>query len=490
MINGLAGRQPRPRPQREPAQRAAHRLQRDDGDDRLPRAAARADDRAARPDRGNLRRGLRERRRGAAADARRFARKILPGVREMPAHDRRGRALARPGDAAASARRSSAACSTDFTPAHAEPRALRPRVDRRWLRKIDDFNRCITDVIIPTGNIKVDDGEFSAKTENYKEFWHAMVGPGRRGRRASTATGPSCGCRRRAAARPIDDRQDELLSSSRCTPMRRLPPLRTSPAFPNKLPPLQPRGALLHATRCRTSTARARSARPTARVPTRRRLRFPRPAPAHSRRADRLRACSRSPASREVPSEEGVRQGLHEQHQGRRRAGRPDRARLRGRRLHPVQPAAQPAGLGAGHGRGHLRAQRRARVGAGHPAGPGPGGERLRRARSATSPASTSRTARRSPRLRHRGPLRARLPERDDPAAARRPVSRTWSPSSIPGSPSRATRSRAARRSRTTRPTPTSTSTSSSPSLDGDTQRLPEAARGRRRARARQGRRT
>ena len=31
-------------------------------------------------------------------------------------------------------------------------------------------------MIIPTGNIKVDDGEFSADVENYKEFWYAMVG--------------------------------------------------------------------------------------------------------------------------------------------------------------------------------------------------------------------------------------------------------------------------------------------------------------------------
>ena len=45
-----------------------------------------------------------------------------------------------------------------------------------WLPRIDAFNRCITDVIIPTGNLKVDDGPLSANTENYKEFWQAMVG--------------------------------------------------------------------------------------------------------------------------------------------------------------------------------------------------------------------------------------------------------------------------------------------------------------------------
>jgi ABC-type transporter Mla subunit MlaD len=45
-----------------------------------------------------------------------------------------------------------------------------------WLPKITDFNKCITKVIIPTGNIKVNDGNFSANVENYKEFWYAMVG--------------------------------------------------------------------------------------------------------------------------------------------------------------------------------------------------------------------------------------------------------------------------------------------------------------------------
>ena len=43
-------------------------------------------------------------------------------------------------------------------------------------RSIDAFNRCVTNVLIPTGNLKVDDGALSANTENYKEFWYALVG--------------------------------------------------------------------------------------------------------------------------------------------------------------------------------------------------------------------------------------------------------------------------------------------------------------------------
>ena len=47
---------------------------------------------------------------------------------------------------------------------------------RAWLPRIDAFNRCVTKVILPTGNLKVDDGDRSADIENYKEFWYAMVG--------------------------------------------------------------------------------------------------------------------------------------------------------------------------------------------------------------------------------------------------------------------------------------------------------------------------
>jgi phospholipid/cholesterol/gamma-HCH transport system substrate-binding protein len=44
------------------------------------------------------------------------------------------------------------------------------------LKQLDLLDRCITKTIIPTGNIKVNDGAFSTGTENYKEFWYAMVG--------------------------------------------------------------------------------------------------------------------------------------------------------------------------------------------------------------------------------------------------------------------------------------------------------------------------
>jgi virulence factor Mce-like protein len=39
-----------------------------------------------------------------------------------------------------------------------------------------DFARCLTDVILPTGDIRVQDGAQSTGSENYKSFWYGMAG--------------------------------------------------------------------------------------------------------------------------------------------------------------------------------------------------------------------------------------------------------------------------------------------------------------------------
>ncbi|HEX6460591.1 MAG TPA: MlaD family protein [Thermoleophilaceae bacterium] len=44
------------------------------------------------------------------------------------------------------------------------------------LQQLDLLDRCITHTIIPTGNVRVNDGSFSSGAENYKEFWYSMVG--------------------------------------------------------------------------------------------------------------------------------------------------------------------------------------------------------------------------------------------------------------------------------------------------------------------------
>ena len=91
---------------------------------------------------------------------------------------------------------------------------------REWLPNIDEFNRCITNVILPTGNIKVDDGDLSANTENYKEFWHAMVGLAGEGQGFD---GNGNYLRLQAVARRDADphRQDQLLGRSPSSASRR-----------------------------------------------------------------------------------------------------------------------------------------------------------------------------------------------------------------------------------------------------------------------------
>ncbi|MCW3024317.1 MAG: hypothetical protein JWR30_3639 [Conexibacter sp.] len=44
------------------------------------------------------------------------------------------------------------------------------------LPQADLVSQCVTHTILPTGDIKISDGQFTSNEENYKEFWYAMVG--------------------------------------------------------------------------------------------------------------------------------------------------------------------------------------------------------------------------------------------------------------------------------------------------------------------------
>jgi phospholipid/cholesterol/gamma-HCH transport system substrate-binding protein len=106
---------------------------------------------------------------------------------------------------------------------------------REWLPKIDLFNRCITNTIIPTGNLKVDDGALSANTENYKEFWYAMTGLAGEGQGFD---GNGSYLRLQAAhgtSQVITGKTN--YSNFPFVGQATLPPLSTRPAYGNKLPP-------------------------------------------------------------------------------------------------------------------------------------------------------------------------------------------------------------------------------------------------------------
>ncbi len=110
---------------------------------------------------------------------------------------------------------------------------------RRFLPQIDAFDRCITNVFLPTGNIVVSDGPLGAGVPNYQEFWHAMVGQAAEGQGAD---GNGNFLRIGAAGGPftIETGQTNYYGAQGTKfAQAGLPPLHTRPAYPNRVPPLQ-----------------------------------------------------------------------------------------------------------------------------------------------------------------------------------------------------------------------------------------------------------
>lgn len=116
----------------------------------------------------------------ALPSARAFALELVPGVRETPATIR----AAFPWLAQAQPLLSQAELGGLF-------QELKPTTVHlgqltagsvRLLPEIDDFSRCFARVILPTGNVSLDDGALSTRradgtiVEAYKEFWYGLVG--------------------------------------------------------------------------------------------------------------------------------------------------------------------------------------------------------------------------------------------------------------------------------------------------------------------------
>jgi virulence factor Mce-like protein len=108
---------------------------------------------------------------------------------------------------------------------------------KQVLPSIDDFNRCITGVILPSGNIKIDDGDHSVPVENYKELWYSFVGQSGAG---GGFDGNGSFLRLTAAPGPlfVESGQTNYGKQAYFTTTN-LQPLRTRPAFTAKLPPLR-----------------------------------------------------------------------------------------------------------------------------------------------------------------------------------------------------------------------------------------------------------
>jgi phospholipid/cholesterol/gamma-HCH transport system substrate-binding protein len=110
-------------------------------------------------------------------------------------------------------------------------------------KQTEAFNECLTKVIYPAGNTKIQDGSSTTGVENYKEFWYSLVGLDSIGQ-GFTGNGPdvrfligNSGKTLRSAPTSLvgtDLKGSELLARSPLTP------LGTRPAFPAEEPPYEP----------------------------------------------------------------------------------------------------------------------------------------------------------------------------------------------------------------------------------------------------------
>jgi phospholipid/cholesterol/gamma-HCH transport system substrate-binding protein len=107
-------------------------------------------------------------------NTRAFAREILPGVRETPATINASfpwiaqtRKLLGQSELRGLVQQ--------LSPATADLARLTDRT-LQLLPQADLVAKCATNVILPTGDVKIADGPLTSGAENYKEFWYAMVG--------------------------------------------------------------------------------------------------------------------------------------------------------------------------------------------------------------------------------------------------------------------------------------------------------------------------
>jgi ABC-type transporter Mla subunit MlaD len=107
-------------------------------------------------------------------NTRAFARELIPGVKETPATIE----AAYPWIAQARKLVSQPELGglvQELQPATASLASL-VRGNLTALPQADLVAQCVNNVILPTGDIKIQDGQFTTGAENYKEFWYTMVG--------------------------------------------------------------------------------------------------------------------------------------------------------------------------------------------------------------------------------------------------------------------------------------------------------------------------
>jgi hypothetical protein len=111
-------------------------------------------------------------------------------------------------------------------------------------KETEAFNKCLTKVIYPTGNAKLQDGNATSGVENYKEFWYSLVGLAGIGQNFDGNgafaqflvgnSGQTLVSKPASAVGVKTGTGEKLLTRSPLTP------LGTRPAFPAQEPPYKP----------------------------------------------------------------------------------------------------------------------------------------------------------------------------------------------------------------------------------------------------------
>jgi virulence factor Mce-like protein len=165
-----------------------------------------------------------------------FAREILPGVRETPATVdasfpwiKQTRALLQPGELQGVARELSPA-TQDLARVINGSNELLPQTDLA--------SKCFARVILPTGDIVIEDGPLTTGKENYKEFWYAMVGLASEGQNFD-GNGMYVRFQPGAGSQTISTGKSSI-SGETLFGRADAAPLGTRPAFPAKRPPYRP----------------------------------------------------------------------------------------------------------------------------------------------------------------------------------------------------------------------------------------------------------
>ncbi len=167
-----------------------------------------------------------------------FAREILPGVRETPDFIEAARPWIAQTRGLLGAEELGG-LTGELRPAAADLSRV-VETQRPLLRQVDLASQCLTKVVLPAGDVRIDDGPLSAGVENYKEFWYAMVGLAGESQnfdgngsmvRFQTGGGAAPFATGKVGGRPGSDVGDVFFANGA------QPPLGTRPAYPRRKPP-------------------------------------------------------------------------------------------------------------------------------------------------------------------------------------------------------------------------------------------------------------